>query len=180
MDRPSLRRPAALSTGAESGEDAGPVPAAAEGIGQGSKGRAGGGGRAAGAGVQGGQGDVIEPLVAMYSWAGQAEMVRAGQKDELYTSMLQDMLLESAQVPPIKHKRAHERTHLPHTPIQSTSNHTHGLDQDRDQHADTTDADNRWATGITTVGRGAASCLGCGVPQPDDSQGRPDPRRGVL
>jgi hypothetical protein len=87
------------------------VPAAAEGIGESSKGRAGGGaGRAAGAGVvHGGQGDGIEPQVAMYSWAGQAEMVRAGQKDELYTSMLQDMLLESAQVPPEKHKSTHTK-----------------------------------------------------------------------
>jgi hypothetical protein len=39
-----------------------------------------------------------EILVDTFGWAGQAEMVRSSQKDELYIGMLQDMLNESARM----------------------------------------------------------------------------------
>lgn len=85
MDRPSERKKVALSTGLEEAQNG--TEDSSEG---GREGRRRGGG--------GGEGDAE---VALYKWAGQAEMVRAGQKDELYTSQLQGMILESAQVPPL-------------------------------------------------------------------------------
>jgi hypothetical protein len=42
-------------------------------------------------------GQHADSFVDIFGWAGQAEMVRSSQKDELYMSMLQEMVHESAQ-----------------------------------------------------------------------------------